>query len=162
MNRMLRHIQTGETSADSISVLTTASVEGIATPQAWRQVVQDLEDLGISADDANKHRAFVVQWFARAFEAANVADSHTVTIHLQGVEMILPDQEALRQNDCAQYPVPPSQEPQNLDREPEKPLPKFPPALSPSRPVFNVSLEHLFVRDKFAYPFGSVSVRGSC
>ena len=160
MNRMLRQIETGETSADSISVLTTTSAESIATPQSWRQVIQDLEDLGISAKDANKHRAFILQCFARAFEAAYVADSHATPSYPQGAKTILPGQQTSRRKDLVQNIVPPSQhiqEVHNLDRETEQPLPKTSPedlhSLQHSLLVFN-ALAITCCRDSARQPFG--------
>ncbi|KAL9115404.1 MAG: hypothetical protein Q9227_000725 [Pyrenula ochraceoflavens] len=70
MNRLLREIERGQKSADSISVLTTDASQAITEPQAWQQVIKDLEDLGISDVDANNHRAFIVEWFKKALDEA--------------------------------------------------------------------------------------------
>ena len=74
MTCLLQQVRTGEISADSMSILTTASTQTLDSPEAWRALIRDLEDLGVSAKDANKHREFIVQCFAHALEADDDAD----------------------------------------------------------------------------------------
>lgn len=70
LNRMMQEIQKGRKSADSVSILTTATSESLDTPQAWRQVIRDLEDLGIDATVVEKNRKFIVNWFSKALESS--------------------------------------------------------------------------------------------
>lgn len=70
MKCTMGQVQAGQKGADAMSILSLHSAASIKTPQTWCLIIRDLEDLGISPDDAQNHRAFIVQWFTEALQNA--------------------------------------------------------------------------------------------
>lgn len=72
MGRLLREFQRGSRDVDSVSII-TSDREGGTKDGAWALIIRDLEDLGITPEVANQHRAFVVQWFTKAINEGQLA-----------------------------------------------------------------------------------------
>ena len=90
MEKLLKEFQRGSRDADSVSILTGDDASG-AKDSAWDLVIQDLEDLGITSDIVNQHRAFVVQWFTRAVREGELAGVLPGTDLVEAETMLLSD-----------------------------------------------------------------------
>jgi hypothetical protein len=50
---------------------------------AWRQIIRDLEDVGISSQDAQEYRDFIVDWFVRAVNEGRLLERSVENVQSQ-------------------------------------------------------------------------------
>lgn len=64
---------------DSLSsiALSLASEEDLDEDAAWPQIIRDLEDVGVSTQDVENYRDFIVDWFVKAVNEGRLMEERT-------------------------------------------------------------------------------------
>jgi hypothetical protein len=87
---------------------------------AWPQIIRDLEDVGISTQDVEDYRDFIVDWFVKAVNEGRLMEERTVLQSPINFPQSL--------NNC-----PPIPSIDNMQKMPSYETPRFPPAVLESR-----------------------------
>ncbi|KAF2816186.1 uncharacterized protein BDZ99DRAFT_471447 [Mytilinidion resinicola] len=92
--------------------------------EAWPQIIRDLEDVGVSKQDAIEYRDFIIDWFVRAVNEGRLMEKSIE-------EEESPDADSFTRD--LQLALPPVGAGDNLQRMPSWETPSFPPRVTVTR-----------------------------
>ncbi|KAF2492088.1 hypothetical protein BU16DRAFT_103163 [Lophium mytilinum] len=92
--------------------------------EAWPQIIRDLEDVGVSKQDALEYRDFIIDWFVRAVNDGRLMEKPVEEAESPGVDSFTRD---------LQLALPSVGAASNLQRMPSWETPSFPPKVTIAR-----------------------------